>query len=84
MDIICEIEQIVKTCVLEELQIILKEPGGNLICGSHGVPSKEIGNEIYHILFGLINEELVSRDFVCSPDELMSEGRYLKSIEFLR
>ena len=84
MDIICEIEQIVKTCVLEELKIILKEPGGNLICGSHGVPSKEIGNEIYHILFGLINEELVSRDYVCSPDELMSEGRYLKSIEFLR
>lgn len=47
----------------------------------HGVSSAEIANELYHILFGLLNEELVSRGIAASPHEYPGEGRYLKCIQ---
>ena len=47
----------------------------------HGVPKEEVANEVYHMIFGMLNEELVSRGFVQMPDFHVGEGRYLKSIE---
>lgn len=47
----------------------------------YGVNSLEIANELYHILFGKINEELVKKGFVRRPARLTGEGRYLKCIE---
>ncbi len=47
-----------------------------MICGKHGVPIGEIGNELYHILSGFINNELVRRKFVCAPTQYENEGRY--------
>ena len=47
----------------------------------HGVSSAEIANELYHILFGSINEELVRRKLVASPNNYPGEGRYLKCIQ---
>lgn len=42
---------------------------------------EEVANEVYHMIFGMLNEELVSRGFVQMPDFHVGEGRYLKSIE---
>jgi len=36
---------------------------------------------VYHILFGMLNEELVTRGIVQNPNHIDGEGRYLKSIE---
>jgi len=52
-----------------------------LYCRQHGVPKEEVANEVYHILFGMLNEELVSRGIVQEPNLHVGEGRYLKSIE---
>jgi len=52
-------------------------------CGKHGVSSKEITNELYHIVFGQLNELLVQSGFVCEPEFHSGEGRYLKSIEIM-
>ena len=48
----------------------------------HGVPAKEIANELYHVLFGGVNEELTKRGLVSAPPHIPGEGRYLKCIEW--
>lgn len=53
----------------------------NITAVSHGVPFAEIANELYHILFGSVNEELTVRGIVPSPLFRQGEGRYLKCIE---
>ncbi len=47
----------------------------------HGVDQLEIANELYHIVFGAINEELATRGIVAAPQHISGEGRYLKCIE---
>lgn len=47
----------------------------------HGVNRLELANELYHIVFGSINEELVSRGIVAKPETIPGEGRYFKCIE---
>lgn len=48
---------------------------------SHGVAVKDIANEIYHLIFGEVNELLVQRGFVSAPPHYPGEGRYFKSFE---
>lgn len=48
---------------------------------SHGVAFREIANELYHILFGGINEALVARGHVSAPPYRSGEGRYLQCIQ---
>lgn len=55
----------------------------DMLCQKHGSPRKELANEMYHVLFGTLNEELVSRGIVASPEFHKGEGRYLKSIEMM-
>ncbi len=47
---------------------------------SHKVDIKEISNELWHQVFGAINEYLVETNFVESPIFKEDEGRYLQSI----
>lgn len=47
----------------------------------HGVPEKELANEMYHILFGSVNEALAARGIVASPPRIPGEGRYLCCIQ---
>ena len=54
----------------------------NVTAVLHGVPPKEIANELYHVLFGGINEEAVKRGLVAAPPDKPGEGRYLKCIEY--
>lgn len=53
----------------------------DLLSISHGVSVKDISNEIYHIIFGEINELLVKNNIVAKPEYIAGEGRYLKSFE---
>lgn len=47
----------------------------------HRVNQLEIANELYHMVFGFVNEELVSRGVVAAPTQKHGEGRYEKCIE---
>ena len=47
----------------------------------HGVRWTEIANELYHILFGTINQQLVDRKLVSEPQFFPGQGRYRKCIE---
>jgi len=44
------------------------------------IPFEDTANEIWHILFGLINKELIKRGLVAKPNKFFSEGKYLKCI----
>lgn len=48
---------------------------------AHGVDRLELHNELYHLLFGAINEALVSRGLVAAPQDRPGEGRYEKSVQ---
>ena len=41
----------------------------------------EVANELYHILFGSLNAELIRRGIAAEPPYIPGEGRYLKSIQ---
>ena len=47
----------------------------------HGVSAKELANELYHILFGSVNEALAARGIVAAPTHIPGEGRYLRCIQ---
>lgn len=47
----------------------------------HGAAPAEIANELYHLLFGSVNEELVSRGIVTKPPFVCGEGRYLRCVQ---
>ena len=47
----------------------------------HGAAPLEVANELYHILFGGINESLAARGLVAAPPRLPGEGRYRKCIQ---
>ena len=46
----------------------------------HKVDIRETANEVWHQIFGSINEYLVKEGFVARPDCIEGEGRYLRSI----
>lgn len=80
---IVEIENIVEKCLGNAVSNILIELAGSLDITAvrHGVNPKEIANELYHIVFGSINEILVARGSVAIPRYISGEGRYFKCIE---
>lgn len=47
----------------------------------HGVATEELANELWHLLFGSLNEELVRRGLAAQPLHREGEGRYLQSIQ---
>lgn len=78
-----EIEGIVEKRLGKEISDALIELAGTIgiTAVKHGVNCLEIANELYHIVFGFINEELVSRNIVSVPKHIPGEGRYFKCIE---
>lgn len=43
--------------------------------------SYEVANEIYHSIFGEVNEALVRSGLVAEPEAISGEGRYFRSFE---
>ena len=81
--IIQRLSNIVIDCIGIDIKKLLSDSPimFQLYCRRHGVPKEEVAHEVYHMIFGMLNEELVSRGFVQMPDFHVGEGRYLKSIE---
>ena len=52
-----------------------------LLAVSHKVDVKDIANEIYHLIFGEVNELLVREGIVATPPYVQGEGRYFKAFE---
>ncbi|MBQ4088497.1 MAG: hypothetical protein IJC56_01270 [Clostridia bacterium] len=46
-----------------------------------GIPAADIANEVYHLLFGQINEVLVREGFAACPRHYNDQGRYLQCFE---
>lgn len=82
---ILKIEAIVEECLSEKMSKALSDLAVSLqiTAVSHGVDPLEIANELYHILFGSLNEELIKRKVVAAPPYFPGEGRYQKCIEIL-
>ena len=80
---IAEIESIVEKCLGNAMNDTLIELAGSIDITAvrHGVDRMEIANELYHIVFGSLNEELVVRKIVAAPDHIPGEGRYFKCVE---
>lgn len=53
----------------------------NLLAIQHEVDVKDIANEIYHLIFGEVNEQLVQAGIVEKPPYIEGEGRYLQCYE---
>lgn len=51
-----------------------------LMCIRHKVHQKEVANELWHQIFGTINEYLVETGFFAKPIYNEGEGRYLQNI----
>ncbi len=83
---IMEIEGIIEKCLGEAMSGTLNDLASSIdiTAVKHGVDQLEIANELYHILFGLVNEELVLRGTVATPPHIPGEGRYFKCIEVYR
>ena len=80
---ITEIGNIAAQCLGEAMSDTLIDLAGSIDIAAvrHGVNRLEIANELYHILFGLLNEELVTRKIVAEPQHIPGEGRYFQCIE---
>lgn len=78
-----ELERLTERCIFGEMRRTLtsREILSGLMCAGHGVSEKEIANELYHVVFGQINEQLAASGFVASPPYRKGEGRYMQSIE---
>ena len=80
---IVEIENIVEKHLGEAMANILLDLASSIdiTAVKHGVNRLEISNELYHIVFGFMNEELVARGSVARPKHIPGEGRFFKCIE---
>ncbi len=73
--ILNEIYEIVKSCFDN-----FSKYNEKLTSIKHGVDIKELGNELWHQIFGFTNEMLVECEFVQKPMYYKNEGRYLRSM----
>jgi hypothetical protein len=53
---------------------------GDFTAVRHGVNIEEIGNELWHQIFGLTNEHLAKTGFVDKPQHIDGQGRFFRSI----
>lgn len=62
----------------------LRSSKNQLSAIKHNVSEYELGNELWHQLFGRVNEQLALHGLVSAPISKEGEGRYLKSIKLKR
>ena len=78
-----EVARIVREVILEEVAALLRQGVREITPERHGVNRAETANELYHLLFGHINEALVRRGMVATPQKRPGEGRYLQSVQLI-
>lgn len=81
-EIIQSIHDDLMKIILPKLEVHFGSPSASLEITAirHGVELKEILNEMWHQIFGNINEALVKSGVIKQPDYFEGEGRYLKAI----
>lgn len=79
--VINEISQLVRSILAAPIAHVLTHCQLDITPVRHGVSPAETANELYHILFGLINEEFVRCGLVAEPLRRPGEGRYWQSIQ---
>ena len=81
--IICEIEKIINEKMSEAFTEELKKLSSkmNITANQHGVAPEEVANELYHILFGSVNEALIRKGVVVQPPDIPGQGRFLRCIQ---
>lgn len=72
--------EMVRSCLLEDVATMLVRGVPDITPVRHGVSAKETANELYHLLFGRLNEALVRKAMVAEPPYRVGEGRYLQSV----
>ncbi|WP_346935532.1 hypothetical protein, partial [Clostridium sp.] len=84
MKIAIEIGEIILIEVLETVKNTLssiEKYSKGLTAIKHKVSIKEVGNELWHQIFGRANEELIKEGIVAKPYSSEQEGRYLRSMK---
>lgn len=78
-----QLEQLTEDAIGKEMQAALGDSRNTEVLTSrrHGVAAGEIANELYHVVFGQLNERLVQAGLVAQPPRHPGQGRYLKSIQ---
>lgn len=82
-EIVNELADIILSTIYPIVEKVFENPKDQmreLTAITHSVSIKEIGNEIWHQIFGQTNEYLVKQGFVEPPQNIEGEGRYLRSI----
>lgn len=85
VSIVKRMTEIVRACIFEDMRKLLVSPNvlSGFFCQKHHTSTPELANEVYHVIFGLLNEALVVRGVVEAPAYRKGEGRYLQSIELM-
>ena len=79
---VAKIEALLEQTLLEPVSALLADADRlPITAAEHGVPRAELANELWHVLFGSINEALVQTGFAAAPLSRPGEGRYLQSVE---
>ncbi len=73
--------ELVAQILLEPVAQALRHCSLDITAARHGVDRGELANELYHILFGRINEALIQTGLAAVPPYAPGQGRYLKSIQ---
>lgn len=83
MEYAAKIKSIIKTRMGQAFSDMMLDLADvlEIIAVRHVVNRLEIANELYHIVFGSINEELAARGIVAAPQSIPGKGRYFKCIE---
>jgi len=71
--------ELILTDMKSALEAVASAP--ELTAIRHGVPVPDVANEVYHLLFGQINEYLVRGGIAAAPEYRPGEGRYFKCFE---
>jgi len=84
MKIVTEIGEIILIEILETVKNTLssiEKYSKDLTAIKHKVSITEVGNELWHQIFGRANKELIAREIVAKPYSSEQEGRYLRSMK---
>ncbi|WP_105620040.1 PE-PPE domain-containing protein [Vallitalea okinawensis] len=83
--LIDEISRLTLNVIQDEVTLLFEGIQANiseLTSVIHGVSCAEIGNELWHQVFGNINEYLSEKGFFSNPKMKAGEGRYLKALYY--
>lgn len=82
-DIVKEISDIILNSIFSIVRdtfINLEENAPEMTSIRHKVDFKEVGNELWHQIFGATNEYMTNQGFAEQPKYIKGQGRYLRSI----